>query len=106
MSRPLPLHLTDAAEDDLAEIWLHLATEASPETASRFMEAVEAACEPLRQFPHSGAPRPRLAPGLRVTFHYPYAIYYTPTAEAVVIVRVLHGARDVAAIVEQGGFDA
>lgn len=70
------------------------------------MEAVEAACEPLRQFPHSGAPRPRLAPGLRVTFHYPYAIYYTPTAEAVVIVRVLHGARDVAAIVEQGGFDA
>ncbi|EJW10922.1 hypothetical protein A33M_3916 [Rhodovulum sp. PH10] len=41
-----------------------------------------------------------------MTFHHPYAIDYTPTAEAVVIVRVLHGARDVAAIVEHGGFDA
>lgn len=64
------------------------------------------ACEPLRHFPLSGTPRPQLAPGLRVTFHYPYAIYYTPTPEAVVIVRVLHGARDIAAIAEHGGFDA
>jgi toxin ParE1/3/4 len=81
ISGPFFLHLTDAAEADLAEIWLHLATEASPETASRFVEAVATACEPLRQFPLSGAPRPHLAPGLRVIFHYPYAIYYTPTAE-------------------------
>ena len=37
---------------------------------------------------------------LRVTFHAPYAIYYLPQPEAVVIVRVIHGARDVAALVE------
>ena len=70
------------------------------------MESVEAVCEPLREFPLSGAARPHLAPGLRVIFHHPYAIYYLPTAEAVVIIRVLHGARDIATLADQGGFDA
>jgi toxin ParE1/3/4 len=41
---------------------------------------------------------------LRVTFHGAYAIYYRPLADAVVIVRVLHGARDVGALAERGGF--
>jgi toxin ParE1/3/4 len=58
----------------------------------------------LRRFPLSGAAREQLAPDLRVTFHRPYAIYYRPVAGAVVIVRVLHGARDAAAISGRGGF--
>jgi toxin ParE1/3/4 len=58
----------------------------------------------LRHFPLSGPARDQLAPGLRVTFHSPYAIYYTPVPDAVVIVRVLHGARDVSALAERGGF--
>jgi toxin ParE1/3/4 len=41
---------------------------------------------------------------LRVTFHDAYAIYYRPLPHAVVIVRVLHGARDAAAIATRGGF--
>ncbi|MDE2183312.1 MAG: type II toxin-antitoxin system RelE/ParE family toxin [Alphaproteobacteria bacterium] len=36
-------------------------------------------------------------------FHQHYAIYYKPLPEFVVIVRVLHGARDIAAIIERGG---
>ncbi len=44
------------------------------------------------------------SPGLRVTFHRDYAIYYRLGPDEIVIVRVLHGARDVAAIAEQGGF--
>jgi toxin ParE1/3/4 len=58
----------------------------------------------LRHFPLSGPARDQLAPGLRVTFHSPYTIYYTPVPDAVVIVRVLHGARDVSALAERGGF--
>jgi toxin ParE1/3/4 len=45
-----------------------------------------------------------LAPGLRVTFRGAYAIYYMPLPDAIVIIRVLHGARDVAALAERGGF--
>ncbi len=60
--------------------------------------------EPLRHFPFSGPAREQLAPGLRVTFHNPYAIYYMPQPDALVIVRVIHGARDIATMAERGGF--
>ena len=58
----------------------------------------------MRHFPLSGPSREQLAPGLRVTFHQPYAVYYTALDDAVLIIRVLHGARDVAALAEHGGF--
>jgi len=41
---------------------------------------------------------------LRVTFHRSYAIYYRPTARELVVIRVLHGARDAEALAERGGF--
>jgi toxin ParE1/3/4 len=81
-----------------------LATAASEAVATRFIGAIQAHFEPLRHFPLSGPNRDRLAPGLRVTFHSPYAIYYKPLAEALVIVRVIHGARDVEAFAQRGGF--
>jgi toxin ParE1/3/4 len=40
-----------------------------------------------------------------VTFHNPYAIYYMPLRDAVVIVRVIHSARDIAALAERGAFE-
>ena len=39
-----------------------------------------------------------------MTFHKAYAIYYKAMPDSIVIVRVLHGARDVRAIAEAGGF--
>ena len=58
----------------------------------------------MRYFPLAAPAREQLAPGLRVTFHRAYAIYYQPLHGEIVIIRVLHGARDVMAIAEQGGF--
>jgi toxin ParE1/3/4 len=72
--------------------------------ATGFIGGIEAAFEPVRHFPLAAAAREQLAPGLRVTFHGAYAIYYKPLPDAVVIVRVLHGARDAAALAERGGF--
>jgi toxin ParE1/3/4 len=57
-----------------------------------------------RQSPLIGTTRDQLGTGLRVTFHHPYAIYYQVTKRTLIVVRVLHGARDAAAIAEQGGF--
>jgi len=54
-------------------------------------------------FPLAGAAREQLAAGLRVAFHSPYAIYYQPLPDAIVIVRIIHGARDIAALAGQGG---
>jgi toxin ParE1/3/4 len=40
-----------------------------------------------------------------VIFQSPYAIYYLPSEQDILIVRVLHGARDVAAVADLGGFE-
>jgi len=53
--------------------------------------------------PLIGARREHLGADLRAIFYSPYAIYYLPTETEIVIVRVLHGARDVVAIATQGG---
>ena len=58
----------------------------------------------MQYFPLAAPAREQFAPGLRVTFHGPYAIYFKPAPDAVVIVRVVHGARDSAALAERGGF--
>jgi len=65
---------------------------------------VETAFEPLRHFPFSAPLREQFAPGLRVTFHGAYAIYYRSVPDAVVIIRVLHGSRDAVTLAERGGF--
>jgi toxin ParE1/3/4 len=90
----------------LAEIWAYIAGEASEDTATRFVAGFAKHLDRLLRFPESGVERSLLAPDLRVTFHHRYAIYYLPLASEILIVRVLHGARDAAALAEQGGFDA
>ena len=68
------------------------------------VNAIAEAFEPLRHFPLSGAARDHLASGLRVTFHSPYAVYYMPQPEAVVVVWVIQGSRDISALAERGAF--
>jgi len=51
-----------------------------------------------------GPTREQFGANLRVVFHAHYAIYYLSTEHELIIVRVLHGARDAVAIAEQGGF--
>lgn len=81
-----------------------MAEEASEAVAAEFIHGMLAACEPVRRFPLSVPPRERLGIGLRIVFHGSYAIYYRPLPDAIVIIRILHGKRDVEAIAERGGF--
>jgi toxin ParE1/3/4 len=67
---------------------------------------IEAAFEGLLTFPEANPSREQLGRGLRVTFVGNYAIYYLAWETDVTIVRVLHGARDAAAIAERGGFSS
>ena len=93
-----PPSLTDAAEADLAEIWAYVALEASEAIATRLLGQDRARMCARLEFPLSGSPREPFAPGLRAIFEGNYAIYYviSPDTE-LVVVRVLHGARDAAA---------
>jgi toxin ParE1/3/4 len=85
------------ASADLAEIWAFIA-EDSPRAADAFVQQIIGKFEPLRQFPELGVTREQFAPGLRALPHRDYVIYYLAEPDALVIVRVLHGARDARAI--------
>ena len=78
--------------------------EASETIASEFLSDMAAKLDEVLRFPFCGASRFHLAANLRVIFHGNYAIYYLPRKTETVIVRVLHGSRDIAAIVDREGF--
>jgi toxin ParE1/3/4 len=52
----------------------------------------------VQAHPEIGPCRERLAAGLRAHFHRDYVLYYRFTDDEVIIVRVVHGARDVRAL--------
>lgn len=95
--------MTDTAEADLAEIWAYIAAD-SESAATHLLDKIKATCARLLDFPSSGVSRDRLARGLRVVFQGNYAVYYTLAETEITLVRVLHSARDAAAIAEHGGF--
>ena len=98
--------LTPQARRDIIEAALHIAGD-NPNAADRFLAAIEETFAALRRLPKMGAPRPfadsRLA-GLRmfpVTGFTTYLTFYQPRDErGIVVVRVLHGARDIERIFE------
>lgn len=96
--------MTEAADADLADIWMHIAAAASEATATRFLSALRKSLDRVLLFPEAGAPRDPFAPRLRATFHSSYVIYYRTADTELDVIRVLHGMRDQAVIANQGGF--
>jgi toxin ParE1/3/4 len=89
----LPVRRSNRADADLDEIWLHIAID-SVAAADRMIDRIEAAENRLGEFPQIGQARPEIRAGLR---HWPvgnYLILYRLDDEALTIVRVVHGARD------------
>lgn len=70
----------------------------------RWLLAIEQRFHQIAALPAAGALREHLAKDLRVVFRGKYAIYYLPRLTEIVIVRVLHGSRDVASVADDGGF--
>jgi toxin ParE1/3/4 len=85
--------VTPQAEADLQEIWLTIAID-SPTAADRLLRRIGDKLDLLAEFPEMGSPRPELTPSGRILVEGNYVILYEPSGESVVIVRVLHGARD------------
>jgi toxin ParE1/3/4 len=88
----------------LAEIAAYRLGEATAETARRVVADLLRRLDGILAFPESGAPRAYVRPGSRVVCKHQYSIYHQVTSAEIVIVRVLHGSRDVATILGDGGF--
>ncbi len=80
-------------DEDLFLIWLS-ASDYSLARADRIARKVEATLEMLADFPNLGEAVPQLAPTRRRKLCDDYAIYYDVHDETIVVLRVLHTARD------------
>jgi toxin ParE1/3/4 len=86
------------AELDLRGIYDWIAGQADPATAREYTRRIEAKCDTLGDFPHRGTPRDHLEPGLRtVTFERRVVIVYRTEQHRVLILRLIHTARDIGA---------
>ncbi len=91
------LRLSETAEFDLIDIWDYVARD-NPRAADRYIDAVYAHCRELAESPTVGRLRPDLAPGLRSSPFRSHVVFYEVSDDAVDVVRVLHGARDIPVI--------
>ncbi len=89
------IRITRSAETDLLELWLSIAEE-NPVAADHVLDAVEATASLLANHPEMGRARPELAEDLRsFPTSSPYIIFYQPEENGLLLVRVLHHARDI-----------
>jgi toxin ParE1/3/4 len=84
---------TRQAEEDLLEIWSYVADD-NPAAADDLLDDIDATCAKLADAPYSGRLREELAPNIRSLPVGNYVIFYRPDEDGIVVIRVLHGARD------------
>lgn len=89
------LRVLPEARDDVAQIWAYIAEVRSVDTADRITERIEEAYDQLVAFPESGRTRDDIGHEARSLTVKPYIIVYRVRPDAVEIMRVYHGARDV-----------
>ena len=94
MRKKRQLKLAQQAKDDLVEIWLYIAA-GSPSTADKFIDYVYEQCEHLLTSSEIGRTRDELLPGIRSLPVKRYLVFYRVTNDAIEIVRVLSGYRDI-----------
>lgn len=94
MADEVRIVLGEHAVDDLRRARDHYAS-IDPALSDDFALAFDAVVERLRIFPH-GAPPVDGLPGIRRARvrRFPYGVFYRDTDETLIVVRVVHNARD------------
>ena len=89
------IRFTSSAEADLLELWLNIAEE-NLVAADESLDSIHATVSLLGSQPEMGRARPELSGGLRsFPTRTPYIIFYLPNDDGLLVVRVLHHARDI-----------
>lgn len=94
------LTLSAHAETDLEEIADFIARD-DPARALAFVQELRAHCQTLMDVPEAYPIRPELGPDIRVAVHKNYLIVYRLVDEGVLVVRILHGARQLIRLMDQ-----
>jgi len=89
------------ADSDLDDIWLYLASESgSVDVANRVVDSITDQFFLLSRHPHMGRLRDEFGAGSRTFTVGEYVIVYTVEDRDVLILRVVHGRRDIESIFE------
>lgn len=90
------------ALDDLREIARYVARESgSRETASRFLKRFDSRCRQYARQPLMGDLRFELGPEIRCFSVTSYVVFYRPVKSGIEILTVIHGARDIPAVLRK-----
>lgn len=89
------IEFSNAAEADLVEIDEFSVARFGEDVAEIYMHGFNAAFERLRDFPLAAPLRPDFGDGIRCLVHRQHRVLYTATETYVLIVRIIHHARDV-----------
>jgi len=95
------VHIAEDAERDLEEIADFIAR-GNPERAASFVMQLRRQAFAIGRTPNAYPPRPNFGEGIRVSIRRPYLIVFRIRERRVEVLRVLHGARDVAAVLASG----
>lgn len=93
------LAFTPLAEQDLEAIADYIAAD-NPVRALSFVRELRAQCQRITLNPPGYRLRPELGDGIRSCAHGHYVIFFEATTEDVLVVRILHGARDLPTVFE------
>jgi toxin ParE1/3/4 len=97
------LHLSPEAEAELDDIWSYIARESgSIDIATRAVESITESFWLLARYPYLGRRRDEdLRPGLRSLAAGDYVVIYRIVNNVVLILHVMHGSRDIAALLDR-----
>jgi len=101
-----PVVPREIANRDVDEAIAYCLTEASDEVAFGFVDALERAYRHISRHPASGSSRYAVElnlPGLQswALRRFPYLVFYVETKDCIDVWRVLHGARDIPAWMQE-----
>jgi len=84
----------------MTEIWLYIAAD-NEQAADRLDDQLKERMQRLAEFPNLGMRRPDLAPTARFSAVGNYIIFYRPIENGIEVLRVIHGARNIDALLNQ-----
>ncbi len=93
----MKFRLSAAAQGDLEDRWLHIARD-NPRAADRLLDTIEKKLAVLAKHPHLGRRCDELGPNLHRFPAGSCVIFYPIETKHIEIVRILHSARDIEAI--------
>jgi toxin ParE1/3/4 len=86
--------LSVLAQEDLISVWEYYSGASNIETADQLLHRLNTKINSLADFPDRGVLREDLKIGVRMSVEGKFLIFYEPYKATVLILRVIHGARD------------